>query len=103
MLSNSGGPVDTASSVRKRLGPRRDQVCNLANPEVAGRGFTKATVNAYRTALESKGLVASTVNIRLSAIRKLAGEAADNGLMPRDVAAGFLRSKGVKREGVRTG
>src|SRR5947207_12687691 len=34
--------------------------------------FTKATVQAYRAALESTGLAASSINVRLSAIRKLA-------------------------------
>ena len=45
-------------------------------------GFTKATVNAYRAHLEAQGLAPSTINLRLAAIRKLAMEAADNGLMP---------------------
>ncbi len=45
-------------------------------------GFTKASVNAYRVSLEARGLSASTINQRLSAIRKLAVEAADNGFMP---------------------
>jgi site-specific recombinase XerD len=66
-------------------------------------GFTKATVNAYRAGLEARGLAASTVNLRLSAIRKLALEAADNGLMPRELAAGIARVKGAKRQGVCTG
>jgi hypothetical protein len=50
-------------------------------------GFTKATVQAWRTALEAAGLAASSINVRLSAIRKLAAEAADNGLLAPDVAA----------------
>ncbi|HEX9155230.1 MAG TPA: site-specific integrase, partial [Nitrospira sp.] len=40
---------------------------------------------------------------RLSAIRKLAAEAADNGLLDPELAAGILRVKGVKTTGVRTG
>src|SRR4051812_32925202 len=66
-------------------------------------GFTKAAVNAYRAALEARGLSPSTVNLRLSAIRKLAMEAADNGLMPSDLAQGIARVKGVGRAGTRTG
>lgn len=41
-------------------------------------GFTKATVNTYRADLETRGLSPSTSNLHLSAIRKLALEAADN-------------------------
>ena len=40
--------------------------------------FTKAVVQEYRAKLEADGLAASTINVRLAAIRKLAQEAADN-------------------------
>lgn len=66
-------------------------------------GFTKATVNAYRAHLEAQGLAPSTINLRLAAIRKLAMEAADNGLMPRDLAAGIASVHGMNRAGTRTG
>lgn len=65
--------------------------------------FSKAIVHAYRAALEARGLAPSTVNIALSALRKLATEAADNGLLAPELAAGVGRVKGVKRLGVRTG
>jgi hypothetical protein len=48
-------------------------------------------------------LAPSSINQRLSAIRKLALEAADNGLMAPELAAGISRVKGAKRLGVRTG
>ena len=66
-------------------------------------GFTKAAVQAWRTALESAGLAASSINVRLSAIRKLAAEAADNGLLAPDVAAAIGSVRGTKRHGVRAG
>src|ERR1700754_1278202 len=50
-------------------------------------GFTRAVVQQYRTEVESSGLAPSSVNLRLSAIRKLASEAADNGLLAPEVAA----------------
>ena len=68
-----------------------------------GTGFTKATVQAYRAHLIEKGQSASTVNVRMSAIRRLAAEAADNGLMAPELASGVGRVKGVKRDGIRTG
>jgi site-specific recombinase XerC len=68
-----------------------------------GRQFTKATVQKYRAELETKGLAPSSINVRLSAIRRLALEAADNGVMAPELAAGIARAKGAKRSGVRLG
>lgn len=65
--------------------------------------FNKATVQRYRNGLESRGLAPSTVNVHLAAIRKLAMEAADNGLLAGDLAAGIGRVKGARRRGVRSG
>src|SRR5271155_2640176 len=48
-------------------------------------GFTKATVSAWRVSLEERRLGSSSIIIRMSAIRKLAGEAADNGLLAPDI------------------
>ena len=52
-------------------------------------GFTKATVSAWRVSLEARGLGSSSIIIRMSAIRKLAVEAADNGLLAPELAAGI--------------
>ena len=51
-------------------------------------GFTKATVSAWRVSLEDRRLGSSSIIIRMSAIRKLAAEAADNGLLAPELAAG---------------
>lgn len=45
------------------------------------RILCKATVLHYKAELESRGLAASTVNLRLSAIRRFVAEAADNKLI----------------------
>jgi site-specific recombinase XerD len=66
-------------------------------------GFNKATVQRYRAALEERGLAPSSINIRLSAIRKLAAEAADNYLLAPELAAAIGRVKGAGRHGTRTG
>src|ERR1700690_1467122 len=66
-------------------------------------GFTKATVSAWRVSLEARGLGSSSIIIRMSAIRKLAGEAADNGLLAPELAAGIARVKSAKTQGVRVG
>lgn len=65
--------------------------------------FSKATVNAYREQLLQSGKSRSSINQALSAIRKLAAEAADNGFVPPTLAYGIERVKGVKQEGVRAG
>ena len=69
----------------------------------ASCSFTKATVQKYRAELQAKGLAPSSINVRLSAVRKLAVEASDNGLLAPEIAAGIGRVKGVRRVGVRLG
>src|SRR5258705_7393549 len=47
----------------------------------AGPGFTKALAQQYRSALLANRLSASTINLRLSPLRKLAREMADNQML----------------------
>ena len=76
----------------------------LAWYQASGRpGFTKATVQSYRADLEAQGLAAASVNVHLSALRKLAAEAADNGLLDPELAAGIGRVRGAPRLGTRAG
>lgn len=65
--------------------------------------FSKTVVLRYRMHLESCNLAPGTVNLRLGAVRRLAYEAADSGLLSPDLAAGIRRVKGVKKLGVRLG
>jgi integrase len=53
--------------------------------------------------LEVRGLGSSSIIIRMSAIRKLANEAADKGLLPPELAQGISRVKSVKSTGIRVG
>lgn len=69
----------------------------------AGEPLSKALVQRYGRELANSGLSAATVNLRLTAVRRLAAEAADNGLLAPDLAAGIARVKGQKSSGVRTG
>jgi len=72
--------------------------------EEQGRpAFTRAAVQAHRTVLESKGSAPSTINQRLAAIKKLAREAAANGWLDAETAAGIDQVAGVKQQGVRAG
>jgi integrase len=57
----------------------------------------------YRSYLESRKLAPGTISLRLGAVRRLAYEAADCGLLSSDLAAGIRRVKGLKKNGVRMG
>ena len=65
--------------------------------------FNKTVVTRYRISLEQRHYAPSTINLRLAAVRRLAYEAADCGLLSADLAAGIRRVKGAKRLGVRVG
>ena len=65
--------------------------------------FNKTVVTRYRIALEQRRYAPSTINLRLAAVRRLAYEASDCGLLSPDLAAGIRRVKGAKRLGVRVG
>jgi integrase/recombinase XerD len=81
--------------------------------------FTKALVQEYRAYLEGRilspvpagltrageaqKLSASTINLRIATIKKLAIEMADNGLLDHNAAAAIGRAKGVPKRGEKTG
>jgi site-specific recombinase XerD len=65
--------------------------------------LNKTVVLRYKLQLEARHLAASTVNLRLAAVRRLAYEAADTGLLSPELAAGIRRVKGAKKLGVRLG
>src|SRR6201997_5601513 len=65
--------------------------------------FNRTVVLRYRFFLEQKNLAPSTINVRMGAVRRLAYEAADTGLLSPELAAGIRRVKGARRLGVRIG
>ena len=65
--------------------------------------FNRTVVLRYRVFLEQKQYAATTINLRLAAVRRVAFEAADSGLLSPQLAAGIRRVKGVRRIGVRVG
>ena len=71
-----------------------------SEPRIA---FNKTVVFRYRFQLEARHLAAATINLRLAAVRRLAYEAADCGLLSPELAAGIQRVKGAKRLGLRIG
>jgi len=65
--------------------------------------FNRTVVLRYRIYLEQKQYAATTINLRLAAVRRIAFDAADSGLLSPELAAGIRRVKGVRRIGVRVG
>lgn len=65
--------------------------------------FNKTVVTRYRMHLEERQLAPGTINVRLAAVRRLAYEAADTGLLSPELAAGIRRVKGSKKLGMRLG
>src|SRR5438105_13961649 len=51
-------------------------------------GFTKATVCSWRVSLEARGLGTVSINVRITAVRKLAVEAPTTGCWQRNWPAG---------------
>jgi integrase len=65
--------------------------------------FNRTVVLRYRIHLEQRHLAPTTINLRLAAVRRVAYEAADSGLLSPELTAGIRRVKGVRRIGVRLG
>jgi len=55
--------------------------------------FNRIVVVRYRLYLESRHLAANTINQQLAAVRRLAHEAAEAGLLSPELAAGISRVK----------
>ena len=65
--------------------------------------FSRLVVQRYRTELETQKRAASTINVQLAALRRLAAEAAEVGVLAPEVAAGIGKVRGVRQAGVRLG
>ena len=95
---NSLTSLDAQRGYRHAIDEFVDWYCS--EPRLA---LNRIVVLRYRSHLESCQLAPGTVNLRLGAVRRLAYEAADCGLLSADLAAGIRRVKGVKKLGVRLG
>jgi integrase len=95
---NSLSSVDAQRGYRHAIDEFVEWYCS--EPRLS---FSRTVVLRYRMHLESRHLAPGTINLRLGAVRRLAYEAADCGLLSPDLAAGIRRVKGVKKIGVRLG
>lgn len=71
--------------------------------EMRQQPLSRALLMEYRAAMLEKKLSASTVNVRLSAIRKLVGEAQRNGILDAEQAAKMTDVPNVRQQGTRLG
>jgi hypothetical protein len=81
---NSLTSADAQRGYRHAIDEFVDWYCS--EPRLA---FNRMVVLRYRSYLESRQLAPGTVNLRLGAVRRLAYEAADCGLLSSDLAAGI--------------
>src|SRR5450432_2589181 len=95
---NSLNSADAKRGYRHAIDEFVDWYCS--EPRLA---FNRIVVLRYRSHLESRQLAPGTINLHLGAVRRLAYEAADCGLLSADLAAGIRRVKGVKKLGIRLG
>jgi site-specific recombinase XerD len=65
--------------------------------------LNRLVILRYHSHLEGRRLAPGTINLRLGAVRRLAYEAADCGLLSADLAAGIRRVRGIRKIGVRLG
>src|SRR5882762_5880787 len=95
---NSLTSLDAQRGYRHAIDEFVDWYCS--EPRLA---LNRTVVLRYRSHLQSRQLAPGTINLRLGAVRRLAYEAADCGLLSADLAAGIRRVKGVKKLGIRLG
>ena len=79
---NSLNSADAKRGYRHAIDEFVDWYCS--EPRLA---FNRIVVLRYRSHLESRQLAPGTINLRLGAVRRLAYEAADCGLLSADLAA----------------
>ncbi len=92
----------TSPHSRRAYGQALDHFLSWYTENAPGP-LRRTVVQEYRAYLETLELTASTINVRLAAIRKLASEAAENSILDRDLANGIAKVKGIKRHGFKAG
>ena len=96
VLNSLGSPDSTE--------PMRTRSTTLSPGTAPSRAWPLASTSSCATGSNwSRPLAPATINVRLAAVRRLAYEAADSGLLSPELAAGIQRVKGAKKLGVRLG
>jgi site-specific recombinase XerD len=103
--------TDALASPRSQRAYRESLIEFLDWHDAQGRpALSKRLVNAYKSHLMTRvsartgqPLAPASINLKLSAVRKLVSEAADNGLLDEQTAASIRRVEGVTSGGTRAG
>src|SRR6185369_7224153 len=96
--------LDTLGSDHSKRAYGRALQSFFAWHEAQGRPpLSKAVVQGYVSELRKAGLSPASINQQLAAIRKLVGEAADNGALDQQTASIIKSIRGVRQEGRRAG
>jgi len=98
MVLDGLGTANTKAAYRDSLVPFLQWRQGLGSPPL-NRGL----VQHWKAHLLGEGKAPATVNLRLTAIRRLVNEAADTGLLERQVADAICRVKSVRAFGSRDG
>jgi integrase len=69
----------------------------------ASQPLARETLFGYREHLLERGLSPSTINVQLSAIRKLVAEAQRHGIIDSETAASIIDVPNVRQQGIRMG
>src|ERR1700758_2190108 len=88
-------PLSLTASVPLILGGATSSLWSKSSPGICSEprlALNRAVVLRFRLYLESLALAAGTINQRLAAVRRLAYEAADSGLLSPELAAGHVRT-----------
>lgn len=91
---NSLGAASSVESYSRAIDEFIGWYCS--EPRLA---FNRTVVLRYKSHLKGRNLSPSTINVQLAAVRRLAWEAADNGLLSPELAAGIRRVKGARPNG----
>lgn len=92
----------TSSHSRRAYGQALDDFLRWYQADP--RGFlSKRLVEEYRTRLEDQALAPSTINIRLTVVRRFAATAGEAGFLSPETAAGIVKVRGIRKAGLRTG
>lgn len=70
---------------------------------LAGEPLSRASLLVYRSQLIERGLSPSTINVQLSAVRKLVAEARRDGILDSETAASIADVPNIRQQGTRMG
>jgi len=98
---NSRKPQSSEALVLPTRGADTSALSMSSPGTVQNLAFNKTVVLRYRFQLEERGLAPGTINVRIAAVKRLAYEAADSGLLSPELAAGIHLVQGVRKLGSR--